>query len=242
MVYSELLEKMKGQKLHMTLIDPDKQSPGVAGDMASTAESLGSDAIMIGGSTGVTQEILDATVLEIKENTSIPVILFPTAASAISAHADAIYFMSLLNSRNPKYLIREQMKAAPYLKSTGLDIISMGYILVEPGMKVGEVGEAEVVPRENPDVAVGYAMAAEMLGMRLIYLEAGSGAPQPVPPRMVSAVKKKIDVPLIVGGGIRSAEAASAAVLAGADVIVTGTLVEQDGWKEKLSDLISAIK
>ncbi|MBP3385625.1 MAG: geranylgeranylglyceryl phosphate synthase family protein [Candidatus Methanomethylophilaceae archaeon] len=129
-----------------------------------------------------------------------------------------------------------------FFKKLGIEAISMGYIVVEPGMKVGKVGQADLIERDRIDKAVGYAMAAEMLGMSLVYLEAGSGADRPVPPEMISAVKASINVPLIVGGGIRTPEAAEAARKAGADIIVTGTFIEQCDDTSKLKAVVSAAK
>ena len=240
-VLDTLKGKLETKKLHMTLLDPDKQEPDAAGQIAGSAESIGTDAIMLGGSTGVTQELLDHTVTSIKERVSVPVILFPTAASAVSLKADAIYFMSLLNSRNPKYILGEQMRAAALIKKSGLEAISMGYIIVEPGMEAGMVGEAELVRRNDVKSAVGYSVAAELLGMSLIYLEAGSGATEPIPQGLISGVKNAVDVPILVGGGIRDAEKARNALSAGADIIVTGSIVEEQGISTRLKEIIMTV-
>jgi phosphoglycerol geranylgeranyltransferase len=241
-VLNSINKKLKKKKLHMTLLDPDEQKPDAAAELAFEAETLGTDAIMLGGSTGVTQEVLDSTVQKIKDRVKIPVILFPTTASAISTKADAIYFMSLLNSRNPRFLMGEQMRASAWVKKSGLEAISMGYIIVEPGMKAGQVGEADLVKRNDPKSAVGYSVAAELLGMSLVYLEAGSGAPEPVPKEMISEVKRALGIPLLVGGGIRTAEQAGAVLEAGADIIVTGTIVEEDGISIGLRDIIKKVR
>jgi phosphoglycerol geranylgeranyltransferase len=225
-VLQRILEAQGEDPLHFTLLDPDKQVPRHAGEMALAAERAGSEAIMIGGSTGYSKEDLDTTALAIKEACSLPTILFPTSAGLLSPHIDSIFFMSMLNSTSCDYLIREHAKAAPVIRKLGIEAISMGYLIVEPGMRVGEVGQAECVPRDRADLAVGFAMAAEMLGMSLVYLEAGSGAPEPVPPMMVAQVADSIDIPLIAGGGITRPEQSKAAVEAGADIVVTGTVVE----------------
>ncbi|MCK4757138.1 MAG: geranylgeranylglyceryl/heptaprenylglyceryl phosphate synthase [Thermoplasmata archaeon] len=240
-VWEHITEQLRIKKLHMTLIDPDEQSASDAARVAKISEELGTDAIMIGGSTGISQELLDETVIRIKESVSIPVILFPTTASAVSRHADAIYFMSLLNSKNPKFIIGEQQRASVFIGKMGLETISMGYIVIEPGMKVGEIGEVDLIKRNDVGRVMGYAKAAEILGMKLIYLEAGSGAPEPVPSHIIKAAKEGLAVPLIVGGGIRDPDTAKAVVDAGADIIITGTLVEVDGWEKNLSELISKI-
>lgn len=235
-------KKLETRKLHMTLLDPDDTEPEQAASISKLAVEAGSDAIMLGGSTGLTQELVDDTVKAIKDAVDVPVILFPTTASAVSLYADAIYFMSLLNSKNPRFLFGEQMKAAALIKRSGLEPISMGYIIVEPGMEAGMVGEAECIHRDDVKSAIGYSVAAELLGMKLIYLEAGSGAPEPVPENIIAGVRAAIDIPLIIGGGIRKPEQARAAVEAGADIIVTGTLVEEEGIGQSFVELVRAIK
>lgn len=241
-VYESLLRLRRDHRLHMTLLDPDKQPPDETGRIAADAARAGTDAIMVGGSTGVTVENVDAAVLAIKAATDVPVILFPAGAGQLSRHADALYFMSLLNSRDPRLIIGEQRRAAPVVKAWGLETIPMAYLVVEPGMRAGEVGRAEPIPRSQPQLAAEYALAAQMLGMKLVYLEAGSGAPDPVPLEMVRAVKASLDVPLIVGGGIRTPEAASAVARAGADIIVTGTVVERTRDGQALRRIVDAVR
>ena len=241
-VYESLLERRTRGRLHMTLLDPDKQSAAEAGRIAADAAKSGTDAIMIGGSTGVTQDKVDATVLAIKAAAKVPTILFPASAANLSRHADALYFMSLLNSRNPRLIVGEQRRAAPLVKKWGLETIPMAYLVVEPGMRAGEVGQADPIPRSRPEDAVEYALAAQMLGMKLVYLEAGSGAPEPVPAPMIRAVREALDIPLIVGGGIRTADAAATVARAGADIVVTGTIVERAKDGETLRRIIQAVK
>lgn len=235
-------QKLKTKKMHMTLIDPDKQKAKKGKELAELAQKCGTDAIMIGGSTGVTQKKLDTAVKAIKEGVELPVILFPTNSKALSKWVDAIYFMSMLNSRNVKNIIREHIKAAPIIKKWGIETISMGYVVVEPGMKVGQVGEADLITRDNIQEAVGYALSAQYLGMELFYLEAGSGANLPAPEKMVSAVKNEISIPLIVGGGIRHAAEAQSSINAGADIIVTGTAIENRNKKLILQEIVDAVK
>lgn len=241
-VMEKLREMMVKGTLHMALLDPDKQSAEEAGKIAARMAEDGTDAVLIGGSTGVTSENLGATAKAIREKSGLLSIHFPGSAEALSPEVDAILFMSMLNSTDPKWLIEAQAFAAPYIKKLGIETISMGYIIVEPGMKVGEVGKARPVKRDDVKRAVGYAMAAEMMGMELVYLEAGSGADRPVPPEMISAVKSSISIPLIVGGGIRTPEAAAAAREAGADIIITGTLLEQCNDDGKLKAVVKASK
>jgi phosphoglycerol geranylgeranyltransferase len=237
-----LMAKMRERTVHMTLIDPAKQDPARAFEMASIAESAGTDAFMVGGSTNVTQENLDSTVLSIKRGSNLPVIYFPSGAHAISRHTDAIYFMSMLNSRNVKNVIGEQVMGAPIVRKLGLEPISMGYLIIEPGMKVGEVGQADPVPRSRPDIAVAYGLAAQYLGMEFLYLEAGSGAPEPVPDAMIREVKKHVSIPLIIGGGIRTPEDVTMIKNAGANAIVTGTIVEDRDFGRRLEEVIRAAR
>jgi len=210
--------------------------------MSSEAAAAGTDAIMIGGSTGVTQDKVDETILAVKEAAKLPVILFPANAANLSPHADALYFMSLLNSRDPRLIIGEQRLAAPIVRSWGLETIPMAYLVIEPGMRAGQVGNADLISRKSPIVAIQYALAAQMLGMKLVYLEAGSGAPEPVPDKLVRAVREAIDIPVAVGGGIRTPEAARAIARAGADIVVTGTIVEVAREGNALRGIIAAVK
>lgn len=244
-VWDYLNSKLPNEKIHLTLIDPNKQPPSVAGEMCKQAAEAGTDGIMVGGSTGVSRESFDATIRAIKESTELPVIIFPTNANSLSKHADAVFFMSLLNSKNIKYITREQRHGARFVQKTGIEPISMGYIIVSPGMKVGEVGEAELIGRDDIEESINYALLAEYFGMKMVYLEAGSGASLPVSTDMVAAVKKNISIPLIIGGGIRTPEAALEIARAGADVIVTGTIVEIEDSANivtKLGAIINSIK
>ncbi|WP_321419535.1 geranylgeranylglyceryl/heptaprenylglyceryl phosphate synthase [uncultured Methanomethylovorans sp.] len=230
--------------VHLTLIDPASQSPKEAATMAFAAAQGGTDAIMIGGSTGAGGEPLDQTILKIKEVTDLPVILFPGSAAGVSAHADAIFFMSLLNSRDINYITGNQVMGAPLVYKSGIEAISMAYIIIEPGGTVGWVGDAKLIPKNKPEIAVAYSLAGKYLGMHYTYLEAGSGADGPATPQMIAAVKHVLgNNMLIVGGGIRNAETARKCVDAGADMIVTGTVVEETSdVTGKIRELISSIK
>ncbi len=233
---------LEDHKLHLTLLDPEEQSPEEAVRIAKEAIAGGSDGIMLGGSTTEPEE-LDATAKALRENVDVPVILFPGNISGVSKHADAIFFMSLLNSANPYWIIGAQALAAPGIKKMGIEILSMGYLVVEPGGTVGWVGDAKLIPRNKPDLAVAYAMAAEFFGMKLIYLEAGSGANEHIPEQMIAGVKKMTDIIVIVGGGIRDGETAAKIAKAGADIVVTGTVVEDSSnVKDKIEELVSGIK
>jgi len=236
-----ILETIRKHKMHMTLIDPAKQDPAVSGEIAEKACRAGTDAIMVGGSTGITQENLDATVAAIKGKCKLPVIYFPSGANAISRGCDAIYFMSFLNSRNVRNITGEHAKGAPIIKKLGIEPISMGYVVIEPGMKVGEIGEAELVKRGDVRTLIGYALTTEFFGMDLLYLEAGSGAPEPVPADMIQAARESVEIPIVVGGGIVTAEQAGRAAAAGGDVIVTGTLIENGGFEQRLREIVETV-
>ncbi len=242
-VLDYILKKTDEETLHMGLIDPDEQSPKVSGELAEALEEVGSDAIMVGGSTGITQENLDNTVREMKNVTDLPIIHFPTEAGAISPHVDAIYFMSMLNSKDLNKVVGEQVVGAPHIKKLGIQTLPMGYVVVEPGMTVGKVGRADPIPRDDPQMAVNFGLAAQYFGMKLFYLEAGSGAPEPVPVKMIKACKENLEIPLVVGGGIREPEQAERIAEVGADVIVTGTVLEEAlNIDLKLKKLIKALK
>jgi phosphoglycerol geranylgeranyltransferase len=214
--------------VHLTLIDPDAQSPAEAGRMAEAASKGDSDALMVGGSTGASGSILEETVRQIKDRTELPVILFPSSAAGLCQNADAVFFMSLLNSRSTSYIVDNQALGAPLVSRYGLEPLPMAYLIVEPGGTVGWVGDARVIQRKKPEIAAAYALAGKFFGMRMVYLEAGSGAESPVPLEMVSTVKKAVgDSLLLVGGGIRDGRVAASLVESGADIIVTGTAVEK---------------
>jgi phosphoglycerol geranylgeranyltransferase len=238
-----LLEKIKADgTIHMTLIDPEKVTVEEAVKVALSSKNSGTSAIMIGGSTFVSQTHLDDVVKAIKGVVNIPTILFPNNVTGISSHADAIWFMSLLNSVDPYFLIGAQILGAPLVKKYKIEPLSMGYVIVGEGGTAGIVGKAITVPYNKPELAAIHALAGQYLGMHFIYLEGGSGASNPVPPEMIYASKHLIDVPLIVGGGIKTKEQAIAAASAGADVIVTGNLTESSDANERISQIITSIK
>lgn len=231
-------------KVHLTLIDPASQTPERAAEMALAAFEGGTDAIMIGGSTGASGILLDETVMRIKEKVNVPTILFPGSSAGLSKYADAVFFMSLLNSRDLGYVITNQVLGAPLVYKSQIEPISMAYLVVEPGGTVGWVGDAKLIPRKKPEIAIAYALAGKYLGMHYTYLEAGSGADTPVNPEMIGAVKHVLgENKLIVGGGIRDAKTAKLCVSAGADMIVTGTVVEEvSNITAKVSEIVSAVK
>ncbi|MEM0056883.1 MAG: geranylgeranylglyceryl/heptaprenylglyceryl phosphate synthase [Candidatus Geothermarchaeota archaeon] len=199
------------------------------------------DAIMVGGSTVADPIHFSNVVLEIKACTNLPVIIFPNNVASITKYADAIWFMSLLNSMNVYYIIGAQMLAAPLIKKYGIEPLSMAYIVVGEGKTAGFIGQANPIPLDKPELALAYALAAEMLGFEFVYLEAGSGATKPIPPEFVSFVRKGLGrCRLIVGGGIREPSVAYHLAKAGADIIVTGTILTHD--PTGLKEIVRAIK
>ncbi len=242
-VETYLLEKLKAEgSIHMTLMDPEEITPLQASKIAENAKASGTAAIMIGGSTFVSQAHLDAVVKAVRRAVRIPTILFPNNVTGISQYADAIWFMSLLNSVDPYFLMGAQILGAPLVKKYGLEPLSMGYVIVGEGGTAAIVGKAIPIPYTKPELAAAHALAGQYLGMRFIYLEGGSGVKHPVPPEMVRAVKSVLNVPLLVGGGIKTKEQALAAASAGADIIVTGNVTEGADAQQRVSEIISSIK
>lgn len=236
-----LNDTLKEHKMHITLIDPDEQTPEEAVEIAKQAQKAKSDAILLGGSI-TEQEVLNLTAKELKENVDLPIILFPGNITGVTKYADALLFMSLLNSTNPYWITGAQALAAPSVFKMGLETIPMGYLIVEPGGTVGWVGDAKAVPRNKSDLAVAYSLAAQYMGMKVIYLEAGSGADKHVPVEFIMKVKKLTDLIVIVGGGIRTAKDAQEVKEAGADIIITGTVVEEsDDVYNKIKELTDVI-
>lgn len=227
--------------LHASLIDPDKTRGDVAETIGSMMREAGTDLFLVGGSMGVTEEVVD-NVVEGLSKAGLPIVLFPGNISGLSRKADAILFMSLLNSINPYYIIGAQMQAAPLVKKYGLEVLPTGYLIIGYGGAAAHVGYATPIPWDMEDVAGAYALAATFLGMRYIYLEAGSGSPQVVPPKMVSHVKKVTEgaAVIITGGGVKSPEVALELVKSGADIVVTGTILERD--MDSAVTLVKSIK
>ncbi len=224
-----LQSQLRAGPLHFTLLDPEKTPGERAGTVARQAERLGTHVILLGGSTGIRPEGMGEAADAIHASTRLPVVVFPQGAESITPRADALLWMSLLNSRSLRWVIRTHAASSLLVRRLGIPTVGLGYLIIAPGMKVGEVGEADPVPRDRPDLAAGWALAAQYLGMPLIYLEAGSGAPEPVPAAVVRAVREVLEVPLLVGGGIRRSEQARELLDAGAQVLVTGTVVEEEG-------------
>lgn len=231
--------------LHMMLIDPEKVTSKTASYIAQEAESCLTSAIMIGGTTLVSSLHLDKIVKAVKKAVKIPVVLFPNNITGISRYADAVWFMSLLNSSDPYFIAGAQVLGAPLIKSYGLEPIPLGYIIAGEGGSAGVIGRACPIPYNKPELAAAFALTAQYFGMRFVYLEAGSGARQPVPVEMIKLVKKTVNVPLIVGGGIKTGIQAREAVNAGSDIIVTSTVIEEsreEEVKDKVMEIMQGIK
>jgi len=231
--------------IHLSLIDPFEQRPEEAAKIAYAAYEGGTDAILVGGSVGAQGEILDLTVKMIKEKVDLPVILFPGNVGTISQYADAIYFMTMMNSRDPYFIMKAQILGS-LIKRFNLEPIPVAYIILEPGGAAGWVGDANLVPRNDPEIAMACALAGEYLGAHFIITDSGSGAPTPAPPSLIKAVKSILSIPYIYAGGVRTAEQAEQIVLAGADGIQVGTAIEHikdlDKVREKVEKMVKAMR
>ncbi len=217
-----------GRKAFAMLIDPDKCDPAEAERTADAARDAGVDFFLVGGSLATTEGWGD--LVGVLKSSGLPAILFPGSVQQINPEADAILFLSLISGRNPELLIGQHVVAAPLLRQSNLEVLSTGYILVDGGRDttVHYMSNTRPVPYDKPDIAACTALAGEYLGLRLMYLDCGSGALQAVSSAMVTAVRSEISVPLIVGGGIRSGEMAAEIWDAGADVVVVGNALEHD--------------
>ncbi|MFZ1691698.1 MAG: geranylgeranylglyceryl/heptaprenylglyceryl phosphate synthase [Flavobacteriales bacterium] len=222
--------KVRGQKLLAVLIDPDFGTDEAALERTvQNACMAQADLLFVGGSL-LTSASFDRCVALVKRWSTKPVVLFPGSPSQLSAHADAVLFLSLISGRNPELLIGHHVTAAPTVKALGIEAIPTGYMLVDGGRTTTAhyVSQSSPIPHDKPGIAAATALAGELLGLRAIYLDTGSGAPKSVSPAMVAAVRATVDLPVIVGGGIRDTEQARALCEAGADVLVVGTAIEQD--------------
>ena len=232
-------------KRYRTLCFPliDSENPNDIISIAKKVEHLGASALLIGGSSIIDQIELSNIISQIKANITIPVILFPGNVTGVSPNADAILFMSLLNSENPYLITGAQALAAIGVKKSQLEALPTGYLIIGEGTTAWFVGQAKGIPFDKPNLAIMYSLAAQYLGMRFLYLEAGSGANQHISPEMVKAVRRYYEGVLIVGGGIRDSKIAKHLADAGADIIVVGTMIENDNnWEKKFSEIIQLIR
>lgn len=229
-VYKTLIDRKKsGKKSFVVLIDPDKVSLERLDVLIRNSVAAGVDFFFMGGSL-VLKDNLDESILHIKKSCNIPVVLFPGHPSQLSPHADALLYLSLISGRNADLLIGQHVISAPAVRQSGLEVISTGYMVVDGGAPttVSYISNATPIPADKEDIALCTAMAGEMLGKKVIYMDAGSGAKTPVTESMIRRVSEDISVPLIVGGGIREAEKAYLNCRAGADVVVVGNAIEKE--------------
>ena len=227
---------------YLVLVDPDSLTEADACALAECARDVGVDALLVGGSLLMT-DALDRTVKLLHDVGQMPTILFPGGANQLSRYADAILFLSLLSGRNPDFLIGEQVRAAPIIRQYGLEPIATAYLLIEGGSytSVQFMSGTFPIPRSKPDIVVAHALAASYLGMRMIYLEGGSGASWSVPDETISAVADYVDLPIIVGGGIVEPNAAASKVRAGARFVVTGNVLEGGVNSSLMGEFAAAI-
>ncbi len=218
----------KPQKQMAVLVDPDKQTDNQHEKIAKIAQNAGIDFFFVGGSL-LTSDSLYRCIRTLKDNSDIPVILFPGNTYQVSRNADAMLFLSLISGRNPDMLIGMHVIAAPYVKLSGIETLPTGYMLIDSGKptSVSYMSNSFPIPNDKKDIAACTAMAGEMLGLQLIFMDAGSGAKTPIPTEMIRFVKNSIGIPLLVGGGIRTAKTAKESLQAGADIIVVGNRFEE---------------
>lgn len=229
-IYTGLQErKQGGRRSFAILIDPDKVTTSSLDALLRLALQARVDYFFVGGSL-VVGDGMEQCIAQIRKASDIPVVLFPGSPSQVNKNADALLYLSLISGRNPELLIGQHVLSAPFVKRSGLEVIPTGYIVVDGGAPttVSYISNAAPLPADKPDIAICTAMAGELLGMKLIYMDAGSGARKPVSEEMIAGVSANIDIPLIVGGGIRTPEKAYDACKAGADIVVVGNAFEKD--------------
>ena len=251
-VENQLLHETKKGPIVAALIDPEDFSPKQAADTAGRVVEAGASLILVGGSTLANQGRLDAVVRSVKGHMSrasghsksryVPVVLFPGNITGVSRYADAILFSSLLNSTNPYFIVGAQALGAVEVHKSGIESIPMAYLVFGNASATSFIGQVNSLPASKPNLAVIYALAAKYLGMRTLYLEAGSGAGDPILPGTIQAVRKVYDGMLIVGGGITTPEAATKATKAGADILVVGNLLQSPGFETTLKQIAKASK
>lgn len=242
-IHEYLHNKIEEQgTVYLLLIDPDKFDAQKLPGFITHCEQSGVDGFLFGGSLLMHGD-LEAQIQIVKQSTTLPVILFPGSETQLTPLADAVLFLSLISGRNPEHLIGKQVIAAPMIKKMGIEPLPTGYMLIESGNKTTAeyMSGSSPIPRNKPEIAMATALAGEYLGLKYLYLEAGSGAEKPVPVEMIAKVASACTVPVIVGGGIKNAETARAAVLAGAKIIVTGNFFEDETAWSKIGEFADAI-
>ncbi len=243
-IYQNIISRKRAEKKSFAvLIDPDKVDANSIEQLVGLATNAQVDYFFVGGSL-VISNYLDDCIRQIKTSCTIPVILFPGAPTQVSRYADALLYLSLISGRNPELLIGQHVVSAPFIKQSGLEIISTGYMVIDGGSptSVSYISNATPIPADKNEIAMCTAMAGEMLGMKLIYMDAGSGAKRPITESMIDKIAQNINVPLIIGGGITQPEKAYLNCKAGADIIVVGNAVEKDpSLIKEMSDAIHSI-
>jgi phosphoglycerol geranylgeranyltransferase len=240
-VESFILRESKQHTLCAALIDPEDLTPQAAGKLAKSVEKCGATLILIGGSTISDQSHLEDVVRDVKKKVTSPVLLFPGNITGVSRHADAILFSSLLNSNNPYFIIGAQALGSMQVYKANLETIPMGYLVFGNSSTTAFVAHVNGIPFNKPGLAVIYALAAKYLGMRSLYLEAGSGAAEVIPEETIKAVRRVYDGILIVGGGITTAAKAKSIANAGANIIVIGNLLQTSDFESKLREITKAV-
>ena len=243
-VYQKLLDIRESEGAgFLVLIDPDSAPPDELAERAVQCQRAGTDFLLVGGSLMLRDGFSEA-VSAVKKACSLPIVIFPGNPGQLSADADALLFLSLISGRNPQHLIGDQVIAAPAVKKLGLEVIPTGYMLISSSTPTAAefMSDTQPLPRDKPGLAAAHALAGQYLGLKLIYLEAGSGARESVPEDLIAEVRGWVDLPLIVGGGIRSPEEAAAKVRAGADFIVVGTEFEGNPAEERIREFCQAVR
>jgi putative glycerol-1-phosphate prenyltransferase len=227
---------------YFVLLDPDKNNREMLPSFIREATEAGVDGFLVGGSLMLSNDFEDH-LKTIKQNTSVPVIIFPGSIMQVSSVADAILFLVLISGRNPDYLIGNQVLAAPIVRRSGLEALSTGYMLIEAGNTTSAefMSNTKPIPRDKPDIALAHALAAEIIGMKLLYLDAGSGARESVSEDMLRTIAQRCSLPIIVGGGIRTPDEARKKVEAGASFVVTGTVTEENNHHSFIREFAEAV-
>ena len=240
-IFQQLLDLRAESPRLLWLVDPDKVEPRRPDSRWGVAEDLGVAALLVGTSQGDNPNI-DCAIASIRKHASLPLILFPGSASQVSPHVDAVLFLTLLSGRNPEFLVGQQVKGTPLVRDYGIEPIPTGYILIDTGTMTSVSKHSDTAPIPESEVVsiCDHALCAQYMGQSVVYLEAGSGAAAPVGPKVISAVRNVLSIPLIVGGGMRTPESCQTAVAAGADFVVVGTALEHDRSEALLRELSAA--
>jgi phosphoglycerol geranylgeranyltransferase len=242
-VFQQLLDARRESPRLLWLVDPDKVEPRRPDPRWAIAAECGVAALLVGTSQGDNPN-LDCSIASIRRHASLPLILFPGSAVQVSPHVDAVLFLTLLSGRNPEFLVGQQVKGTPLVRDYSIEPIPTGYILVDTGTATSVAKHSNTAPIPQAEITFicDHALCAQYMGQSVVYLEAGSGAANPISPRVIEAVRREIDIPLIVGGGIRTPDSCRIAVQAGADFVVIGTALENDRSEQLLRELSDAVR